>query len=128
MSRVATGNGGHLLKGKGNSMDMIKMKAPEDNKSGAGFDGEFYGVDGNGVVEVPVEARTELLSHGFTDAVIELTEEQLLALAKKAKLTELGNAIKQARTALKADKENPDLKAAVEAAVKDLEDFKAPEA
>jgi len=45
---------------------MAKMKAPADNKSGAGFGGEFYPVDKKGLIDVPVEAVPELLSHGFT--------------------------------------------------------------
>jgi len=45
---------------------MAKMKAPADNKSGAGFNGEFYPVDKKGIIDVPVEAVGELQNFGFT--------------------------------------------------------------
>lgn len=44
---------------------MVKMKAPETNKSGAGFGGEFFPIDEKGCVTVPAEAVAALQGHGF---------------------------------------------------------------
>lgn len=53
----------------------VKMKAPEDNKSGAGFDGEFYPIDEEGCVTVPDEAIEPLQGFGFTVAAIDEAPE-----------------------------------------------------
>jgi len=53
---------------------MAKMKAPADNKSGAGFNGEFYPVDKKGIIDVPDEAVPDLLNHGFVPDVLDVPE------------------------------------------------------
>lgn len=47
---------------------------------GCGINGEEFAADENGSVEIPDEARAELLSHGFTD----YTDEAAQAPARKA--------------------------------------------
>lgn len=44
---------------------MPKLKAP-DNCEGCSHDGQEYPVDDKGFIEVPDEAVTPLLDHGFT--------------------------------------------------------------
>jgi len=84
------------------------------------FDGEEYTADENGVVEVPEEAREVLTSHGHTECGKPKSEDPV-----KARILELTTVIKAAKETLKTDKGNADFKAAVEAAEKALDDFKA---
>lgn len=95
---------------------MPKMR--NEFGGGASFGGEDFPADARGVVTVPGEAVAVLREHGFEivkDAP-EVAKDPELA----AKLAELADAVKAAKKELKADSENVEKKAALDAAVEAL--------
>lgn len=95
---------------------MVKMM--NETGGGASFGGEDFPANSRGVVTVPGEAVAALMEHGFKIVKDEPEKADDPELA--AKLAGLADAVKLAKKELKADPENTEKKAALDAAVEAL--------